>query len=97
MRRISKARVKLGNQEIEQVNKLCYLGSTVDEWEGGIVLGDTFCNIRYADDTTLLAATEEEIKYLTEKIKEVSKKVGLIIIQVNTKMIIIGQITPKAT
>ena len=34
-------------------------------------------NLRYADDTTLMAASEEELKSLLMKLKEESKKVGL--------------------
>ena len=34
-------------------------------------------NIRYADDTTLLAQSKEELKSLSTKVKEVSEKVGL--------------------
>ena len=34
-------------------------------------------NLRYADDTTLMAESEEELKSLLMKVKELSKKVGL--------------------
>ena len=34
-------------------------------------------NLRYADDTTLMAASEEELKHLLMKVKEESEKVGL--------------------
>ena len=37
----------------------------------------TINNFRYADDTTLMAETEEELKSLLMKVKEESKKVGL--------------------
>ena len=39
--------------------------------------GRNINNIRYADDTTLLAQSKEELKSLSMKVKEVSEKVGL--------------------
>ena len=47
-------------------------------------------NLRYADDTTLMAESEEELKSLLMKAKEESEKVGL---KLNTQMIASGPIT----
>ena len=41
------------------------------------IAGRNINNLRYADDTTLLAESEEELKSLLMKVKEESKKVGL--------------------
>ena len=50
----------------------------VDEAQAGIkIAGKNINNLRYADDTTLMAETEEELKSLLLKVKEESEKVGL--------------------
>ena len=50
----------------------------LDEAQAGIkVSGRNINNLRYADDTTLLAENEEELKSLLMKVKEESEKVGL--------------------
>ena len=49
-------------------------------------------NLRYADDTTLMAESEEELKSLLMKVKEESEKAGLKFIQ-KTKIIASGPIT----
>ena len=50
----------------------------LDEWQGGFKIARRNINkLRYADDTTLLAENEEELKGLLMKVKEGSKKVGL--------------------
>ena len=50
----------------------------LEETQAGIkIAGRNFNNLRYADDTTLMAKNEEEIKSLLIKVKEESKKVGL--------------------
>ena len=41
------------------------------------IAGRNINNLRYADDTTLMAESEEELKSLLMKVKEESKKVGL--------------------
>ena len=50
-----------------------------DEWStAGIkITGRNINNLRYADDTTLMAESEEELKNLLMKMKEKSEKVGL--------------------
>ena len=50
-------------------------------------------NLRYADDTTLIAESEEELKSLLMKVKEESKKVGFKIIIQKTKIMASGPIT----
>ena len=50
----------------------------LDEAQAGIeIAGRNINNLRYADDTTLMAESEEEVKSLLMKMKEESKKVGL--------------------
>ena len=50
----------------------------LDEAQAGIkTAGRNINNLRYADDTTLIAEREEELKSLLMKVKEESKKVGL--------------------
>ena len=50
----------------------------LDEVQAGIkIAGRTIDNLRYADDTTLMAENEEELKSLLMKVKEESEKVGL--------------------
>ena len=50
----------------------------LDEAQAGIkIAGKNINNLRYADDTTLMAESQEEIKTLLMKVKEESEKVGL--------------------
>ena len=50
----------------------------LDEAQAGIkVSGRNINNLRYADDTTIIAESEEELKSLLIKVKEESEKVGL--------------------
>ena len=50
----------------------------LDEVQAGIkTAGRNISNLRYADDTTLMAESEEELKSLLMKVKEESEKVGL--------------------
>ena len=50
----------------------------LEETQAGIkIAGRNINNFRYADDTTLMAESEEELKRLLMKVKEESKKVGL--------------------
>ena len=54
------------------------LNARLDEAQGGIkIAGRNTSNLRYADDTTLMAESEEELKSLLMKVKEESEKVGL--------------------
>ena len=50
----------------------------LDEAQAGIeIVGRNINNLRYADDTTLMAESEEEVKSLLMKVKEESEKAGL--------------------
>ena len=50
----------------------------LDEAQAGIkTAGRNIYNFRYAEDTTLMAESEEELKSLLKKVKEESEKVGL--------------------
>jgi len=50
----------------------------LDEAQAGIkIAGRNINNLRYADDTTLMAESEEELKGLVMKVKEGSEKAGL--------------------
>ena len=50
----------------------------MDEAQAGIkIAGRNINNLRYADDTTLMAESEEELKSLLTKVKEESEKAGL--------------------
>ena len=50
----------------------------LDEAQGGIkIAGRNINNLRYADDTTLISESEEELKSLLMNVKEESEKVGL--------------------
>ena len=50
----------------------------LEEAQAGIkIAGRNTNNLRYADDTTLMAETEEELKSIVMKMKEESKKAGL--------------------
>ena len=50
----------------------------LDEAQAGIkIAGRNIDNLRYADDTTLMAESEEELKSLLMKVKEENEKVGL--------------------
>ena len=52
--------------------------TVLDEAQVGIkIAGRNMNNLRYADDTTLMAESEEELKSLLMKVKEESEKVGL--------------------
>ena len=49
----------------------------LDEAQAGVMItGRVINNLRYADDTTLMAESEEELKSLLRKVKEESEKVG---------------------
>ena len=55
--------------------------------------GRNFYNLRYADDTTLMAESEEEVKSLLMKLKQESEKVGLKFNNQKTKIMASGPIT----
>ena len=66
----------------------------LDEAQAGIKKGRRNTNnLRYADDTTLMAKSEEELKSLLMKVKEESEKVGLKLNIQKTKIMASGPIT----
>ena len=66
----------------------------LDEAQDGIkIAGRNINNLRYADDTTLMAEGEEELKSLLMKVKEESEKVGLKLNIQKTKIMASGPIT----
>ena len=66
----------------------------LDEAQAGIKIAwRNISNLRYADDTTLMAESEEELKSLLMKVKEESEKVGLKLDIQNTKIMTSGPIT----
>ena len=94
---------KLGKECIKAVYchpaYLTYLQST--SWDSGLdaalagikIVGRNINNLRYADDTTLLAESEEELKSLLMKVKGESEKVGLKLNIQKTKIMASGPIT----
>ena len=66
----------------------------LDEAQAGIkISGRNINNPKYADDTTLMAESEEELKSLLMKVKEDSEKVGLKLNIQKTKIMVSGPIT----
>ena len=57
------------------------------------IAGRNTSNLRYADDTTLMAESKEELKSLLLKVKEESEKVGLKLNMIKTKIMASGPIT----
>ena len=67
----------------------------LDEAQAGIkISGRNINNLRYEDDTTLMAESEEELKSLLTKVKEESEKSGLKLNIQKTKIMASGPITP---
>ena len=70
----------------------------LDEAQAGIkIAGRNINNLRYEDDTTLMAESEEELKSLLMKVKEESKKVGLKLNIQKTNIMASGPITSWQT
>ena len=70
----------------------------LDEAQAGTkIAGRNINNLRYADDTTLMAESEEELKSLLMKVKEESEKVGLKLNIQKTKIMASGPITSWQT
>ena len=66
----------------------------LDEAQAGIKIGRrNINNLRYADDTTLMAESEEELKSLLMKVKEENEKAGLKLNIQKTKIMASGSIT----
>ena len=71
------------NREKERLNK----------WDGIFTVQNYINNLRYADDTTLMAESEEELKSLLMKVKVESEKVGLKLNIQKMKIMASGPIT----
>ena len=70
----------------------------LEEAQAGIkIAGRNINNLRYADDTTLMAESEEQLKSLLMKVKEESEKVGLKLNIQKTKIMASGPITSWET
>ena len=66
----------------------------LDEAQAGTkIAGRNINNLRYADDTTLMAESEEELKRLLMKVKKESEKLGLKLSIQKTKVMASGPIT----
>ena len=69
--------------------------AVLEETQAGIkIAGRNINNLRYADDTTLMAQREEELKSLLMKVKVESEKIGLKLNIQKTKIMASGPITP---
>ena len=70
------------------------INTGMDEAQAGIkIAGRNISNLRYADDTTLMAVSAEELKSLLMKVKEESEKVGLRLNMQKMKIMASGLIT----
>ena len=81
---------------IVQISVLVYVSIILDmeEAQAGIkIAGRNINNLRYADDTTLMAESEKELKSLLMKVKEESEKVGLKLNIQKTEIMASGPIT----
>ena len=66
----------------------------LDEAQAGVkIVGRNINNLRYADDTTLMAESDEELKSLLMKVKEESENIGLRLNIQKTKIMASGPIT----
>ena len=71
-----------------------YENAGLNETQAGIkITGRNINNLRYADDTTLMAESEEELKSLLIQVKEESERVGLKLNIQTTKVMASGPIT----
>ena len=72
-----------------------YSPAGLEEAQAGIkIAGKNISNLRYADDTTLMAKSEEKLKSLLMKVKEESEKAGLILNIQKMKIMESGSIAP---
>ena len=86
-------------QSTSYMSTLTYMRSSgLDEAQAGIkIAGRNINNLRYADDTTLMAESKEELKNLLMKVKVESEKVGLKLNIQKTKIMASGPITSWQT
>ena len=69
------------------------MGEALEEWESGISVGGRIVtNLRYADDTTLLAGTKEDLTELVERVRRAREKAGLYLNVGKTKVMTTGYI-----
>ena len=79
---------------LENLSLYIYTYTGLEETQAGIkIAGRNINNLRYADDTTLMAESEEEPKSLLMKVKEESEKVGLKLNIQKTKIMASSPIT----
>ena len=79
---------------VHESEKYIMRNAGLDEAQAGIkIAGRNINNLRYADDTSLMAESEEELKSLLMKVKEKSEKVGLKLNIQKTKIMAPGPIT----
>ncbi|XP_028034121.1 uncharacterized protein LOC114245976 [Bombyx mandarina] len=65
---------------------------TLENWEGGVRIGGVqITNLRYADDTTLLASSEAEMKELLVRLEAISLNMGLAINKSKTKLLVVDR------
>ena len=70
------------------------LNAGLDEAQSGITIaGRNINNLRYADDTTLMAESQEELKSLLMKVEEESEKTGLKLNIQKTKIMVFSPVT----
>ena len=73
---------------------LTWTCSGLEEAQAGIkIAGRNINNLRYADDTTLMAESEEELRSLFMKVKEESEKIGIRLNIQKTKIMASGPIS----
>lgn len=66
--------------------------TALEEWDGGIsVGGNKISNLRYADDTTLLASSEQEMAELLRRVERASEMVGLSVNKMKTKVMVVDR------
>ena len=83
-----------GSKQGKEYTEYIMRNTGLDEAQAGIkIVGRNINNLRYADDTTLMAENKEELKSLLVKVKEESEKVGLKLSIQKTKIMASSPIT----
>ena len=79
---------------VKLICRVHHANARLEEAQAGIkIAGRNISNLRYADDTTLMAESKEELKSLLMKVKEESEKVGLKLNIQTTKIMASSPIT----
>ena len=87
-------KVQVTKKILDVIFKYLMRNAGLEEPQAGIkIAGKNIHNLRYADDTTLMAESEEELKSLLIKVKEESEKVGLKLNIQKTKIMASSPIT----